>query len=166
VSDQATQKIIIKLQDNDGKTGRTEWWQTTSVATDPLTQAGYTNILPALLNLTACTQVASISETVENVVAGTITAGPYTARDHLVLKFRDSFGNYRKFRFPAPLLADFTSPAYLWAVTTADTPVPILAALLQTNMVDRGGGSYQFVLGWRDRSNRLRAGSKRYLGAP
>ena len=155
------QKIIVKLEDLGGKTGSTSFWVPTDTTADPLESAGAIAILGDIEGLSTCLVVGLISETSENVVVGTPTSSPWDDRDKMALEFRDSMGSYRTYRFADPKSTCFISPAYE-VITVSGGIANTLASLLVTNMKDRAGGSFTFVRGYRSRSRRLRAGSKRF----
>lgn len=161
MADNPTQKIILRFLDMTGKKGRSEFWITTNTSADPLAGSYYSTVLAAIQPLSTATIFAALSETTEHVVVSTPVSSTWDSRDKLVMQFQDSMGRYRLYKAPNPKTTCFVSPA-LQTMSTAAGVALSLTAALSSNMVDRVGGAFTFIRGYRLRSKRLRPGSKRY----
>jgi hypothetical protein len=161
VADNPTVRCVLKFLDATGKKGRSEFWIGTDGSTDPLTTSEFTSVLAVIEPLSTAVIFAALSETSEHVVSGAAIASTWDARDKLVMQFQDSMGRYRLYKLPNPKTTCFVSPA-LQTMKTSAGPALTLVNTLASNMVDRDGGAFSFIRGYRLRSKRLRPGSKRY----
>lgn len=163
MADEPTQLIINSFMDGNGKTGTHAYHVETDTSSDILTGTAVAAITPVLIPMSAATLIRQISRTTERVAGTSAGSTPYTCRDKLALEFVDSLGNHRTWKFGAALQSVFVSPEYSQFISTA-TPGSTLKSVLTANMVDRAGGSYTYVRGYRDRSRRQRPGSKKFVG--
>lgn len=161
MADTSTQKIILKFLDATGKKGRSEFWIATNTGIDPLSGAPYAAVLAAIQPMSTALIFAAISETTEYSPVGSKVSSTWDARDKLVMQFQDSIGRYRLYKAPNPKTTCFVSPALQSMKTSAGVALTLVNTLA-SNMVDRAGGPFTFVRGYRLRSKRLRPGSKRY----
>ncbi len=159
-TDAVSDLVKLKMVDADGKTGSTSF-SVAHTSGDPLAIGGVVTLIAAIEALSNCSNVGQIGQKAENNVDGTLAAASYNARDKLVVVYVDSQNVRHKVSIPDPLPTMFVAPAYEYADTSTTQWGDIVTAM-EGNIVDKAGGSILVLYGYRARSRRLRAGSKKF----
>jgi hypothetical protein len=155
----ATQKVIMRLVDIQGKTGTTSFRITTAGSVNPATAgAAYTT---SLLGISDCGLAGVVGQTSDNTPEGTLTTNDYNCADKLAVEYVGSQNDHHILHFPDPLPTNFTAgssykdgdPAALASFKTA----------IEANVVDKLGNPVTVVRMYRQMSRRLKPNSRKFI---
>ena len=150
----ATQKVIVRLVDTQGKTGTTSFRITADGSTDPSSAlAGY---LTPLRGITDCAVLDGVGQTSDGTPDGTAVTNPYNNRDKLRVILQGINNDRHVIDCPDPDPTIFDPTDYK-KVDPTSSVWTALKGILDGNMVDRLGNALVVVRAFRQMSRHLKS---------